>query len=344
MVKVDDSMRKFIHSYKSIWLVTTVSLSSVIALYAFSAAVYLNRSPKDSSDNTSHATRDNDSLISKLYNESHLASTNSNAGGKIGKYRTVDYQGVSFKYNVSLASEIKAEIKPASALQYETDTGEGVVPEYIAFQPIGTYTSQHEASFFSPEIDIYPIATYKTVLAKSKSYTQKFEGDIRTLRAMLSEQPPSIDKKIPLLPFGIGASQVLRARVKYINFQNGRGVMFLTQYNIEPALINNQGLTYTFQGLTDDGVYYVSAIFPVTAPFLPESYDIESTEGYTLVPPRSFQGREYESFENDYAAYIARVISKLERLPDESYQPNLAILEDLIQSLKVQKPCAQPCE
>ena len=49
--------------------------------------------------------------------------------------------------------------------------------------------------------------------------------------------------------------------------------MFLTQFNIEPSLINNQGVVYTFQRLTDDGLHYVSARFPVAVSFLPPSYE-----------------------------------------------------------------------
>ncbi|MEO8354588.1 MAG: hypothetical protein ABI621_01610 [Chloroflexota bacterium] len=41
--------------------------------------------------------------------------------------------------------------------------------------------------------------------------------------------------------------------MQVINFQNGRGIRFLTQYAQYPAPINNHELFYHFQGLTNDG-------------------------------------------------------------------------------------------
>lgn len=72
--------------------------------------------------------------------------------------REAAYQGVSFSYHTSLASEVKAETKPALPLEAETDKAEGVVPEHISFTFIGPYASQHPSSYFSPEISVYPIA------------------------------------------------------------------------------------------------------------------------------------------------------------------------------------------
>jgi hypothetical protein len=254
------------------------------------------------------------------------------------KDRAVVYRGVSFTCNDFLASEIKAETEAAYALESETDTGQGVVPEHIVFKFLGDYASQHRSSTFSPELNVYPIADYKKVLVRSESYVRQFETKIQALKQMLSEQPNRGEKEIPFLPFGIGASQGFHARMKYVNFRNGKGVLFLTQYNIEPALVNNQGLTYTFQGLTDDGDYYVSATFPVTAPILPHGYEAESTESYTLVPPRASRGREYDSFENDYRTYLTKLTLELEELSADKYQPNLTILEDVIRSLNVERP------
>lgn len=44
---------------------------------------------------------------------------------------------------------------------------------------------------------------------------------------------------------------------------DGGGIRYLTQFGQAAGLITNPELFYTFQGLTDDGAYYVAAVFPV---------------------------------------------------------------------------------
>jgi hypothetical protein len=311
---------------------------AMLALYVLSNAVHIDHGQNYSKDIADrYATTSAPPATAQSSGGTHRVITDIGAKGaevRISESRRATYRGVSFDYSASLASEIKAETIPAYALNYETDKPDNAVPEHIVFKFAGSYASRHTSSSFSPRIAIYPIEGYKKALAKSQSYVQQFEADIQRLKRILSQKAGAWDGEIPLLPFG-SASQEFHARVKYLNFQNGSGVMFLTQYNIEPALINNQGLTYAFQGITDDGTYYVSATFPVTVPFLPENYSTMNTEDYNLIPPKSYQGYEYESYQKSYKSYLDKVINKLESLPSENYQPDLVILENLIHSLDV---------
>ena len=71
-------------------------------------------------------------------------------------------------------------------------------------------------------------------------------------------------------PFGVAtirlplmnAVQQMHTRVEYVQFKGGEGVSYLAQYAQGPVPVNNGELFYTFQGLTDDGEFYVSAILP----------------------------------------------------------------------------------
>jgi len=275
---------------------------------------------------------------------SHELHAGGIAGAEVGEIMTATYRGITFTYNTSLASEIKAETRPAYALQYETNTPHGAVPEHVVFEFNGPYAASHESSAFSPEITIYPIAGYRKALAKSQSYVRQFDDEINSLKTMLSTQPGTWEDDIPVMPFWL-TSQRFHARMKYISFQNGRGVMFLTQYkyNGEETLVNNEALTYTFQGLTDDGIYYVSATFPVKAPFLPDHHGAEETDDYTLVRPRTYEGPEYEAFEKRHKIYLDKVINKLEALPPDDYRPSLILLEEAVRSLDVRlAPKARP--
>jgi hypothetical protein len=255
----------------------------------------------------------------------------------IDDYRMTTYKGVSFNYPASLASGIEFQIRAESRLSGETDKPEGVVPSHLAFTFQGPYATRHKSSYFTPEVSIYSVSKYKDALALSNAYVQSLEEDIQSLKVILAERRPSPPKgEIPFLPFGTDATQAFHSHLKYIDFKNGRGLLFLTQFNIEPSLVNNQGLIYTFQGLTDDGHYYVSARFPVTAPSLPPSYEANKFENYSL---RMFYGRDRKANEQKYESYLARIERELDDLPSDRFEPSLSLFDKLISSL-----CVMPNE
>src|SRR5690606_24028253 len=64
---------------------------------------------------------------------------------------------------------------------------------------------------------------------------------------------------LPMLP-AIPASQVFRIQPTLVDFEGGRGVRYLTYYTQAPSPITDRDIFYTFQGVTDDGAYYISAI------------------------------------------------------------------------------------
>lgn len=245
------------------------------------------------------------------------------------------FAGATFSYDSSLTSSVEAKIIPALTLDYETDKPDSVTPEHIAYIFKGQYASQHESSSFSPEIHIYPIAAYKDALKVSKNYVLSFEENMRVLNKLLATQPKSWEDDIPI-SFGEDSSQTLRAHVKYINFKNGKGVLYLTQYDIEISLINDSGLTYVFQGLTDDGINYVTATFPVTAPSL--NLPADGADSYEDFDLRTY----YKKFnkrdgEREYKNYLSKMRHKLESLPPDKFEPRLSLFEELIRSMNVGK-------
>ena len=53
--------------------------------------------------------------------------------------------------------------------------------------------------------------------------------------------------------------------MKFIDFENGSGVRFVTVYGIQDAApVSNEILVYTFQGITEDQQCYVKASFMLT--------------------------------------------------------------------------------
>ena len=150
-----------------------------------------------------------------------------------------------------------------------------------------------------------------------------FGTRIDGLRELLATKPDLPADEIPVLPW-INAAQVFRAQVSYLDFQNGSGVRFITHYRQDAAPVTDEEIFYTFQGLTDDGAYYVVASFPLSTAVLPDTLSFESQEF------REFEQKNYEE-------YLREQVRVLEVLPSGEFEPDLAILDDIVASLEIQQ-------
>jgi hypothetical protein len=136
-------------------------------------------------------------------------------------------------------------------------------------------------------------------------------------------------KELPLVPF-FNIPQALAAQVKGIPFQNGRGVRLLTEYAMARAIINNHELIYEFEGLTEDGQYYVVAILPVTAPGLPEDGQPGSA-----VPLGGVSAPDFNDKNANWLGYYGDVRQMLQGLEPGAYNPNLDQLDALMGSINI---------
>jgi hypothetical protein len=183
-------------------------------------------------------------------------------------------------------------------------------------------------SFFDPAttthggITIYPIAEFVAM-------NQLIATKVAEMQTLLAAQPAAPDK-IPLLPI-FNASQIFSSNEKYLSFQNGQGIRFLTEYAQYYAPVNNHDLFYTFQGITTDGKYWVSVILPVNAAYLQASPDSISVPPGGLLAPQMGA----PNFEADMAAYMVNMLNLLNTTPDASFIPGLDCLDQYIQSLHI---------
>jgi hypothetical protein len=122
------------------------------------------------------------------------------------------------------------------------------------------------------------------------------------------------------------------AQAKPVTFKNGHGVRYLTQVLTDSGPINNEGLFYYFQGITTDGAYFISAIFPVNADFLPANGLSD-----TVTPPDGVPF-DWQGSQLDFPAYLTAVTQKLNDTPAERYTPSLLTLDRLIESIQVSNP------
>ncbi len=222
------------------------------------------------------------------------------------------YAGVSLRADHPLALKTRGKLMPAIPKTAEPGFG-GAAPAHVLF----TFGANQHPYILSPrdaQLRVFPVAAYRRI-------DPALSRVIDDLRDVLAKQPVEFTSDIPVLPL-INAAQIFRARVRYLSFQNGAGVRFVTAYVDELMPVTNQNILYTFQGLTSDGNYYVSFFYPLTTPALPDN------AGYTQA------AEDIDAFIRNFDRYLSDAVNTIERQPADSFTPSLAALDELIASLR----------
>jgi uncharacterized protein YraI len=142
-------------------------------------------------------------------------------------------------------------------------------------------------------------------------YVPSFWEQLEALHGLLAEQPATpAFVPAPFVTFDDEQTQRFVTQVAYIPFVNGTGVRFLTAYTEDESELTY--ISYDFQGITDDGRYYVNGDFPVYS----EDLDLDMTG-------------------DDYAAYITGVVDQLNALAPDAFAPSLTALDESLATLEV---------
>ena len=173
-------------------------------------------------------------------------------------------------------------------------------------------------TFHTATIYVYPVNEYLQV-------NEDMAEPFNTLKAIIAGQP--LPENLPFLP-AFNAAQMFHSNEQILTFQSGKGIRFLTQYGQAPYPVNNNSLFYTFQGLTDNGAYYVAAILPVNAAFL-------SADGNPDTPlPVDGVPFDWENLENiDQHFELAK--QKLNATDPSAFNPSLTDIDALIESIQI---------
>lgn len=235
-----------------------------------------------------------------------IPTNTTDAGG------VVTLNNVSFTIPLGVAKDAKSEMVSAV-----TDTNSPwweVAPAHSKF----TLTSyQLQDKFLEPQILVYPTDEYAKL-------NEQAAQQIQELKTIIGGGPLS---KEAMPGFLVNAGPIFASNMQVINFKTGRGVRMLTQYDQYPAIVNNHELLYHFQGLTNDGKYYVIAILPVTSSILAENEKPESPVPAGGVPLPSTGGPD-----NVYYDAVSKALDA--QYPD-AFNPSLFQLDALIQSITV---------
>jgi hypothetical protein len=231
----------------------------------------------------------------------------------------VDFMGVHFRSDPSLAASIWPEQKPATPIP-EVEDGPSywlAIPEHIRFtfaDPDLPPERRRMGFNLSAEgqILIFPLAE----LAAMNPLVQE---QITALRDLLAKKENLPAGELPLLPLS-NSAQVFHAQALYLDLKNIQGVRFISQHSQDPApILLSQELFYTFQGFTDDDAYYVAVFFPLTTDVLPDTIEVE----------------DWEAFHANYDTYLSETTAVLDQLPPIEFAPDLNLLDGVVTSLRI---------
>jgi hypothetical protein len=231
---------------------------------------------------------------------------------------TVNFNNLSFMIPNGLAIGIAGETVPAVT----ADNGAPweVGPAYIKVT-LSSYPLQ--GTMWQPEIRIYPADEYRLI---NPIAGQRLD-EIKSITANPNGSQPA---NLPFLPF-INAAQDFHAQMQVVNFQNGSGIRYITQFDQAPIPVNNQEMFYTFQGLSQDGKYFISATLPVNLAFLPADNSLNSPTPADGIP------MVWNNFEN-FPTYLTAITQKISTTDPNAFNPTLTTLDALIQSIKITVP------
>jgi len=216
---------------------------------------------------------------------------------------------VEFCYPAGVSSGISHRIEPEKLPSFEGEPWD--------FNPdtlfIDLLNYPVNGMYQDAQIIIYPIEDYIEI-GPSVATT------ITELEILLIAQPPEPDF-VPFLPV-YNAAQMMQGNVKYLDFRNGYGVRFITQYGQAASPITNDTAVYHFMGLTEDGLYAISATFPINHDLFYPDILTEPGEGWM-------------AFAEGFDVYIQNMESELGMQYPESFIPNLRLLDEMMTSLLI---------
>ena len=223
-----------------------------------------------------------------------------------------------------VAETVVAQIRPSVPYEPELSAGLDGEPAHwrIAFGgedlPDLGGVSPHQAQML-----IYPVEAYQAIYEDAG--VDIVSRRIADLQTLLQDRPETIEGEIPVLPDFGAAEQMVNAQIEYLDFDGGSGVRFITHYGIDEAPITEHGTFYTFQGLTDDGQYYVAYYHPAPTELLPADFE---TIGELI--------DDYDAFVENFDAYLEQIGEQLNAAEGGDFTPNLADIDAMIQSLQIQ--------
>jgi len=217
----------------------------------------------------------------------------------------------------------QANLVEATAYDDSQPPGAMGLPEHMQIN--FDVTDPAGVQFGDPIIYIIPTEAYKELWDEAGSTV--VSDRLAMLEDLLAERPDLATANFAVLPYEVyrvmGAGNFgTIAQSAYLDMPWGSGVRFVATPMQSVDVIVRRSTVYIEQGLTDDGAYLVSFIYPpVSTSELPDSVEEVSEE-------------EFQQANSDWAAYRQEKEELLDSLAASDWDPSLSTLDEVISSLR----------
>jgi hypothetical protein len=240
---------------------------------------------------------------------------------------------ISLAYDPALASRVETGTVPAVPPSDQILFAEAH-PEYAQIRFVGfkdgwvydlpIYSENRVAQvmvFRSADFPGYGDDSRQGFVNQSQALTRLLQSGVDMERC--AEPLMDYESALPFLPW-TNSKQAFCAQAKVVEFGSGKGIRYLAYYAQDPSPALDSKIFYTFQGISDDGQFYVAAFFPVQT-------DIFPTE-----PPACPRCSDptYDPFV-EWAAVLKEQLSELNAQAEDDFSPTLPMLDELVKSITI---------
>jgi hypothetical protein len=242
---------------------------------------------------------------------------------------------IALAYDAALAASAETGSVPAVPLSDQVMFAEAH-PEYAQIRFMGfkdswvydlpIYSENRVAQvmvFRRADFPGYGDDSQQGFVNQSQALTRLLQSGVDADRC--AEPLMDYESALPFLPW-TNAKQALCAQPKVVEFAGGKGIRYLAYYAQDPSPALDSQIFYTFQGISADGQFYVSAFFPVQTGIFPTQ------------PPACPQCGDptYDPFV-EWAAVLKEQLSQLNAQAEDDFSPALLRLDELIKSITISR-------
>lgn len=129
------------------------------------------------------------------------------------------------------------------------------------------------------------------------------------------------ESSLPFLPW-INMKQTFCAQPQIVEFAGGRGIRYLTYYAQSPEPTLEGRVFYIFQGIKNDGQFYISVLFPIQTGIFPAEPS----------PCPKCGDPNYNTFP-EWDALLKEQLTQLNARSENDFAPPLTILDEVVKSI-----------
>jgi hypothetical protein len=231
----------------------------------------------------------------------------------------IRYNGIEFSYEPASFGAVLPSYNEGTPFQADAPYFANVAP-HTTFKFMRADPTRPDVNWVG-ELSVYRMADIQVYAEPSyKDVVKQLQNlDIGSLNSYATV---GADYKIPALPFMpvLNATQVFRAHPSALNLETVRGIEYYTYYSQSAEPILEGQVLYTYQGITVDGMYYLSFSIPIETKFL-ETVIVDDMD--------------WSAFMAHYPQYLQDTFAAINNADPATFIPASTVFSRFIQSISI---------